>query len=89
MAKFALQFLEEYIPKKSGLKAMREGKKELTLKEIEDKVLESNWEEIYDKVKEKEDRINSLENKITKLQTIIETMTPWEKLDVSFEELSQ
>ncbi|HEY5524287.1 MAG TPA: V-type ATPase 116kDa subunit family protein, partial [Clostridium sp.] len=88
MAKFALQFLKEYIPKKSGLKAMREGKKELTLKEIEDQVLESSWEETYDKVKEKEDRINSLENKITKLQIIIDTMTPWEKLDVSFEELS-
>ena len=88
MVKFALKFLEEYIPKKSGLKAMRVGKKELTLKEMEEQVLKSSWEEIYDKVKEKEDRINSLENKITKLQTIIDTMTPWEKLDVSFEELS-
>lgn len=88
MAKFALEFLKDYIPNKSGFKAMKEGKKELTLKEIENQVLESNWEEIYNKVKEKEENINSLENKITKLQTIIDTMKPWEKLDVSFEELS-
>lgn len=88
MAKFALQFLEEYIPKKSGFKAMKEGKKELTLKEIEGQVLNSSWEEIYDKVKDKEDSINGLDNKITKLQTIIDTMTPWEKLDVSFKDLS-
>lgn len=88
MAKFALEFLEEYIPKKSGLKAMREGKKEQTLKEIEDKTLNSSWEEIYDKIKEKEEIITGLDNNMTKLQTIVDTMTPWEKLDVSFEDLS-
>ena len=34
-AKFALNFLKEYVPQKSGLQALKEGKVELTLKEFE------------------------------------------------------
>lgn len=88
MAKFALQFLKDYIPQKSMLKAMKEGKIELTLKELETSVANCNWEEIYNKVKEMEQRIASLENEKTKLQTVVDSMKPWEFLDVSFEEIN-
>ena len=88
MAKFALQFLAEYVPQKSGIKAMREGKRELTLQELEEKVTNSNWESIVDKVKEKEAEMASLDSEKTKLQGIIDSMTPWEQLDAPFEELN-
>ena len=86
-AKFALNFLKEYVPQKSGLQALKEGKVELTLKELEEKVLNSNWEAIFDKVKEKEAEFNKLDNEKTKLQSTIDSLSPWEKFDASFEDL--
>lgn len=86
-AKFALNFLKEYVPQKSGLQALKEGKVELTLKELEEKVLNSNWEAIFDKVKEKEAEFNKLDNEKTKLQSTIDSLSPWENFDASFEEL--
>lgn len=86
-AKFALNFLKEYVPQKSGLQALKEGKVELTLKELEEKVLNSNWEAIFDKVKEKEAEFNKLDNEKTKLQSTIDSLSPWESFDASFEEL--
>lgn len=86
-AKFALNFLKEYVPQKSGLQALKEGKVELTLKELEEKVLNSNWESIFDKVKEKEAEFNKLDNEKTKLQSTIDSLSPWESFDASFEEL--
>ena len=72
MTKFALEFLKDYIPQKSALKAMKEGKRQLTLKELETEVMSNNWEEVYKKVKEKEEVIASLEGEKTKLQSIVE-----------------
>ena len=86
-AKFALNFLKEYVPQKSGLQALKEGKVELTLKELEEKVLNSNWEAIFDKVKEKEAEFNKLDNEKTKLQSTIDSLSPWENFDASFEDL--
>ena len=84
MAKFALKFLTEYVPQKSGLKVMKEGKKELTFKELEDEVSKSEWEEIYHNLKAKEKKIAELENEKTKLQTVIDFLEPWEGFDTSF-----
>ena len=87
-AKFALEFLSNYIPQKSGLKALKEGKRELSLKELEEKVNSVDWEAICQKVSEKESEISAVDNKMTKLEGIIDTMKSWEALDVSFEELN-
>ncbi len=64
-----------------------EGKIELTLNELEKKVESSNWIDSYNKVKEKENIIANLDMEITKLKNEIETLGPWESLDVAFEEL--
>lgn len=88
MAKLAHQFLEQYVPQKSGLQAMKEGKRVLTLSELETQVMNSNWEEICNKVKAKEEKLAELDSQKTKLEAAIDSMTPWEKLDVSFEELN-
>ena len=88
MTKFALEFLKDYIPKKSSLKVMKEGKRQLTLKELEAEAMTNNWEEVYYKVKEKEELIASLESEKTKLQSVVDSLKPFESLDVSFQELS-
>lgn len=76
--KFALQFLNNYVPKQSLIKSLREDKLSLTMKELESKVLNSNWEEVYDKVKEKEEKLAKLENEKTKLQSNVESLKPYE-----------
>lgn len=86
-ARFALDFLRTYVPQKSGLKAMREGKRTLTLNELKESVNNSNWQDLYEKLKEKEVHLANLENEKTKLEGLIESLKPLEGLDVSFEDL--
>ncbi len=86
-AKSALDFLTCYMPKKSGLKALEDDKENLTLEELEKIVESTDWNAIYDKVKEKEEQLNGFESHITKLQGEIETLTPWQGLDCSFQDL--
>ncbi|WP_291649185.1 V-type ATP synthase subunit I [Clostridium sp.] len=86
-AKFALEFLKKYVPKKSGLKSLQEEKLTLTLDELDEKVKASNWEASYNKAKEKEAELANLDSNITKLQAEIDTLTPWQDLDVAFTEI--
>lgn len=88
-AKMTLDFLTSYMPKKSGLKALEDDKENLTIDELEEAVKNINWDEIYVKVKEKEDELHSIESKITKLEGEIEVLTPWQALDISFEALNE
>lgn len=86
--RFTLEFLKKYVPQKSGLKAMREGKRALTLEELKAEVENSAWEELYEKVKEKDVHLANLDNEKTKLEGEIDSLKPLEGLDVSFEELN-
>lgn len=86
--RFTLEFLKKYVPQKSGLKAMREGKRALTLEELKAEVEKSAWEELYEKVKEKDVHLANLDNEKTKLEGEIYSLKPLEGLDVSFEELN-
>lgn len=88
-AKSALEFLTSYMPKKSGIKAFEDDKEYLTIDELEKKVESSNWLNIYTKVKEEEEKLATLENKIVKLQGEIEVLTPWQPLDTPFKALEE
>ena len=87
LAKVTLAYLKEFIPRQSGFKAMKEGKKELTAQELEKTVKETDWKAICAKVKEKEDKISGLEHEKTQYQTEIDAMKPYESFDVPFSEL--
>lgn len=86
LAKGTLAYLREFVPQQSGLKAMKEGKKELTAQELEKTVKETDWKAICAKVKEKEDNISELEHEKTQCQAEIEAMKPYESFDVPFSE---
>lgn len=86
-AKFGVEFLSKYVPRKSGLNALREEKLTLTLDELDERFKNSNWIASYDKVKEKEEELAKLDSQVTKLQAEIGTLTPWEDLDIAFSEL--
>ena len=88
-AKFALEFLNSYMPKKSGIKALEDDKEYVTIDELDKKVESSNWPDIYTKVKKEEEKLTSLENKIVKLQGEIDILTPWQPLDIPFKALEE
>jgi len=87
--KFALQFLNDYVPKQSLMKTLKTEKISLSMEELKEKVQSSNWEEIYDKVKEKEEALAKLDNEKTKLQTIVTSLTPYESFDAPLSSLKE
>lgn len=86
-AKYGLEFLSKYVPKKSGIKALREEKQSLTLDELGEEVKSSNWIKSYENAKEKDGQLADLDSQVTKLQAEIDILTPWQDLDVSFSEI--
>ena len=86
-AKFGVEFLNKYVPKKSALKALTEEKLTLTLDELEERFNSSNWLASYEKAKQKEEELAKLDSEVSKLQSEIDTLTPWENLDIAFSEL--
>lgn len=87
--KFVLQFLDNYVPKQSLIKSLRQEKLSLTMKELETKVLNSNWEEIYDQVKEREEKLAKLENEKTKLQGNVQSLKPYEAFNAPLSSLKE
>lgn len=87
--KFALQFLNNYVPKQSAIAALRSGKRSLSMDELKKEVQESEWEAIYAKVKEKEEGIAKLENEKTKLQNAVDGLTPYEAFDAPLSSLKE
>ena len=83
----AISLLEGYAPKVSVLKAMREGKSEISYLELQNVVESCNWDEICTELKSKELRLNEINNEINKINGEIELLKPWESLDVSFGDL--
>lgn len=87
--KFAMKFLENYVPKQSLIKSLRQEKISLTMSELESKVLDSDWEKKYEKVKEKDNKLTKLENERTKLQGSLKTLKPYETFDASLGSLKE
>lgn len=87
--KFALQFLQDYVPKQSMLQSLRTEKLSLSLSELESKVKSSKWEAIYDKVKSKDDELTKLENEKTKLQGTVQSLQPYENFDAPLGSLKE
>lgn len=87
--KFAIQFLEKYVPKQSLIKSLCQEKISLTMLELESKVLDSNWEEVYEKLKEKENELAKLENEKTKLEVSLENLKPYENFNAPLSSLKE
>lgn len=85
--KFALDILKRYHEEKSGIKESLKGKKILCYEDLKNLEKGLKWEDIYIDIKGKEDQINNFNNEISKLNSDMETLIPWRKLDVSFQEL--
>lgn len=86
--KSSISFLNAYVPKVSGLKAMKEGKPEINYDELQKFVDSSNWDIVCEELKSKEHRISDINNEKNKIKAELDLLKPWTDLDVSFNELS-
>jgi V/A-type H+-transporting ATPase subunit I len=85
--KFSIDFLDKYIKKEKGLKALKEGKKTFTFEEVEDFMESSKWESIYGNLKSMDEKLNLLHNQETKLQGEVEALKSWVEFDSPFNDL--
>ncbi|WP_102400524.1 V-type ATP synthase subunit I [Haloimpatiens massiliensis] len=87
--KFALDFLQGYIPQKSGLKAFLQDKKELSYSGLNSIMEKNSWKETYSNLKEREVKLNTLNNERTKYETEISSLELWRNFDAPFKYLKE
>lgn len=85
--KFCLEFLNNYIPRKPALKALKKGKTEITREELGKLVEDEEWKKLYKELKNHEQRITSIDSEILKIKSDIDAVEPWIDLDAPFKEL--
>lgn len=84
---FCMQALNPYIEKEGALEALKRGKLTLSYEQLKERYEKSNWHNIYDDLKSKDNALNECKNSINKLKGEIDSLLPWENLDVSFKDL--
>ncbi|GAA0721839.1 V-type ATP synthase subunit I [Clostridium malenominatum] len=85
--KFSIDTISKYWSVKSGIKDMLKEKPQFSYEELKGFEEKSDWENIYEDLRKKEDRLNSINNEISKLNSDIDILIPWRSLDVSLKEL--
>ncbi|NLZ49676.1 MAG: V-type ATP synthase subunit I [Clostridiales bacterium] len=85
--KHSLEFLRNYIPPKSLLQSLKEGKKEMTFNELKNMVESSDWQGLVNEITEKEQRIAAIDSEVSKIKTEIEVLEPWSPLNAALEDL--
>lgn len=65
---FVLEFLQPYVPKAGGIKQLKVGRRELSIEEIDQFVMDFDWQADYQKLKADEQQLNRLtQDRVTKL----------------------
>lgn len=83
----AIKFVTPYSEKESGLKAMREGKEELSYEALEKFVAESSWEDVCSGLLAKQKRLSAIDSELVKLLTDVSELKSWKELDIAFNEI--
>lgn len=85
--KFIIDILTPFVKKSNMIKEFKEGRKSFTYEELSEIMVNSNWQELYKELKEKEAEINSNDNNISKLKSGIDEIMPWISLDAKIVDL--
>lgn len=85
--KFALELLIKHSEKEGAIKSLVKGKTLLNYEELEALAEKSNYEEIYERLKEKDNALIDIKNEKAKINSEIEVLTPWVPLDTTFNDL--
>ena len=87
--KFTIELLTTFSEKPNPLKSLKEGKKSYNYDVLEQLTNTSHWRDVYNELKQKDNKINMNHNYIAKLKASIEELKPWENLDVSLESINR
>lgn len=87
--KFTIELLSTFSEKPNPLKSLKEGKKSFNYDVLEQITNTSHWRDVYNELKQKDNKINMNHNYITKLKANIEELKPWENLDTSVESINR
>jgi V/A-type H+-transporting ATPase subunit I len=87
--KFTIELLSTFSEKPNPLKSLKEGKKSFNYDVLEQITNTSHWRDVYNELKQKDNKINMNHNYITKLNANIEELKPWETLDTSVESINR
>jgi len=85
--KFAIDILIKHAEKEGAIKSLVKGKSLLNYEQLETLAKKSNYNENYKNLKEKDDVLIQMKNEKTKINSEIETLTPWKSLDATFNDL--
>ena len=87
--KLTIELLSTFSEKPNPLKSLKEGKKSFNYDVLEQITNTSHWRDVYNELKQKDNKINMNHNYITKLKANIEELKPWENLDTSVESINR
>lgn len=87
--KFALDLLMKYSEKEGAIKSLVKGKNSLNYEELEILAKKSNYIENYQKLKQLDNDLIKMKNEKAKINSEIESLTPWIALDASFKDLKE
>lgn len=79
--KYCLEVLRPYVPKESLIKSLTDDKLEVQYGELKKLVASSNWEQVYNELKEINSQISSLDSEYLKCISDIELNQCWDKLE--------
>lgn len=85
--KYSLDYINKFIPKEKGLKALMKGKESLDFNEIGKSIEKIDYASIYDELKKIDESIVTLSNETIKYKNEIDTLSNWTGLDIPLSEL--
>ena len=85
--KFALDLLMKHSEKEGALKSLIKGKSSLDYEELETLAKKSNYKENYQRLKDRDNDLIQMKSEKAKINSEIESLTPWMSLDASFKDL--
>ncbi|MCM8709605.1 V-type ATP synthase subunit I [Clostridium sp. SYSU_GA19001] len=83
----AIEFLKNYVPKESALKALKEGIPTLTYEDLKEYGNEKHWINTISFLKSKAERLNAIDNAVSKLRSELDALYPWKNFDIPFTDL--
>lgn len=86
--KYAIDLLSKYYDRDTGIKAMQKGKENFDFIEFEERASSIDYLPLYKQLRELNTKNESLSQEVAKLNTSIDELTPWTKLNTSIKNLN-
>lgn len=86
--RYGIDLLSKYFERDSGIKAMQKGKENFDFMSFEKKAKEIDYLPLYAQLRELNTKKEALNQEASKLNTLVDELTPWTKLNTSIKSLN-